>query len=98
MLKRHQASIDLSQNALVIQGRKIRFLPEHEIPKTLEEMDEAELLYEKILQLCIANIIFNRNLILANHLTVQTRTPAKPLQDRRTDRPGDFRGQVIFYY
>ncbi|GAA5875237.1 hypothetical protein JCM1840_001907 [Sporobolomyces johnsonii] len=33
MLKRHQASIDLLQDALIIQGRKIPFLPEHEIPK-----------------------------------------------------------------
>ncbi|KAK4050003.1 DNA damage-inducible protein 1 [Microbotryomycetes sp. JL201] len=32
MLKRHQAIIDLSQDALIIQGRHIRFLAEHEIP------------------------------------------------------------------
>lgn len=33
MLKRYQACIDLSKNALVIQGRDIRFLSEHELPK-----------------------------------------------------------------
>ncbi|GAA5943256.1 Ddi1p [Sporobolomyces koalae] len=33
MLKRHQANIDLAQDALVIQGRKIPFLAEHELPK-----------------------------------------------------------------
>ncbi|KAN0061894.1 DNA damage-inducible protein 1 [Thecaphora frezii] len=32
MLKRYQAAIDLAQNALVIQGNKIRFLDEHELP------------------------------------------------------------------
>lgn len=33
MLKRHQAILDLGQNALIIQGRKVRFLDEHELPK-----------------------------------------------------------------
>lgn len=32
MLKRYQAVIDLSKNALVIQGESIRFLDEHELP------------------------------------------------------------------
>lgn len=33
MLKRHQATIDLAKDALVIQGREIRFLSEHELPR-----------------------------------------------------------------
>jgi len=37
MLKRHQANIDLMQNALTIQGIKIPFLPESEIPKPRDE-------------------------------------------------------------
>ena len=32
MLRRFQASIDLGKNALVIQGRSLRFLDEHELP------------------------------------------------------------------
>ena len=37
MLKRYQASLDLKKNALVIHGREIPFLAEHEIPKNLTE-------------------------------------------------------------
>lgn len=33
MLKRYQANLDLAQNALVIQGERIRFLDEHELPQ-----------------------------------------------------------------
>ncbi|KAM0786171.1 hypothetical protein ACM66B_006978 [Microbotryomycetes sp. NB124-2] len=40
MLKRHQAIIDLSQDALIIQGRHIGFLAEHEIPKFGHDEDE----------------------------------------------------------
>lgn len=32
MLRRFQASIDLGKNALIIQGRSLRFLDEHELP------------------------------------------------------------------
>ncbi|EPQ28228.1 uncharacterized protein PFL1_04055 [Pseudozyma flocculosa PF-1] len=40
MLKRYQATIDLAQNSLVIQGNRIRFLDEHELPQ------EAKMEYE----------------------------------------------------
>lgn len=43
MLKRHQAIIDLAKDALVIQGREIRFLSEHELPKAFQGDDEMEL-------------------------------------------------------
>ena len=33
MLKAHQACIDLEKNVLRIQGREVRFLPEHELPE-----------------------------------------------------------------
>ncbi|SCV72684.1 BQ2448_4221 [Microbotryum intermedium] len=36
MLKRHQACIDLQKDALVIQGREIRFLSEHELPNSFQ--------------------------------------------------------------
>lgn len=42
MLKRHQATIDLAKDALIIQGREIRFLAEHELPKNFKE-EEIEL-------------------------------------------------------
>ncbi|GAA5826189.1 hypothetical protein JCM11251_007200 [Rhodosporidiobolus azoricus] len=42
MLKRYQCSIDLKENALVIQDRKIPFLSEHEIPKS-EYEEEFEI-------------------------------------------------------
>lgn len=38
MLKRYQASIDLGKNALVIQGRDIRFLDEHELPPQARQL------------------------------------------------------------
>lgn len=37
MLKRHQASIDLSKDKLVIQGVEVSFLGEADIPKNMEE-------------------------------------------------------------
>lgn len=40
MLKRHKACIDLGKDALVIEGREIKFLAEHELPKFGD--DEAE--------------------------------------------------------
>ena len=43
MLKRYQACIDLSKNALVIQGREVRFLSEHELPRSaLDEEVEVD--------------------------------------------------------
>lgn len=42
MLKRHQATIDLARDALIIQGRELPFLPEHEVPKAGHE-EEYEL-------------------------------------------------------
>ncbi|POW06708.1 hypothetical protein PSHT_10253 [Puccinia striiformis] len=40
MLKRHQAIIDLSKNALIIQGKEVRFLSEHELPDKAKDGDE----------------------------------------------------------
>lgn len=37
MLKRHQASIDLSKDKLIIQGVEVSFLGEADIPKSMEE-------------------------------------------------------------
>lgn len=37
MLKRYQASIDLSKDKLIIQGQEISFLGEADIPKNMEE-------------------------------------------------------------
>ncbi|KAH8929962.1 hypothetical protein BT69DRAFT_1210847, partial [Atractiella rhizophila] len=43
MLKRHQAIIDLQQNALIIQDVKVPFLSEHELPSSaLDENAELE--------------------------------------------------------
>ncbi|GAA6015574.1 hypothetical protein JCM10207_008132 [Rhodosporidiobolus poonsookiae] len=42
MLKRYQCSIDLKQNALIIQDRQIPFLSEHEIPKSSYEDVELD--------------------------------------------------------
>lgn len=41
MLKRYQANIDLAKDALVIQGREVRFLSEHELPKTFGQEEEG---------------------------------------------------------
>ena len=41
MLKRHQAILDLQRNELVIQGRHVRFLSEHELPDAARD-DDAE--------------------------------------------------------
>ncbi|KAG0085527.1 DNA damage-inducible protein 1 [Podila epicladia] len=40
MLKRHQACIDLSKNALIINDIEVRFLSEHELPSSAKESGE----------------------------------------------------------
>ncbi|KAF9310815.1 DNA damage-inducible protein 1 [Podila horticola] len=40
MLKRHQACIDLSKNALIINDIEVRFLSEHELPSSAKENGE----------------------------------------------------------
>ncbi|KAG0057399.1 DNA damage-inducible protein 1 [Gryganskiella cystojenkinii] len=40
MLKRHQASIDLRKDALIINGHEIRFLSEHELPNSAKDNPE----------------------------------------------------------
>lgn len=42
MLRRHQCCIDLRENALIIQDRKIPFLAEHELPKGKAEEFELD--------------------------------------------------------
>ncbi|KAJ1943668.1 DNA damage-inducible protein 1, partial [Linderina pennispora] len=42
MLKRHQACIDLKHNALVIGDESIGFLPEHELPKMIDDAEQLE--------------------------------------------------------
>lgn len=42
MLKAHQACIDLEKNVLRIQGREVKFLPEHELPKNALDGELAE--------------------------------------------------------
>ncbi len=42
MLKRHQASIDLAKDKLIIQGTEVPFLGEADIPKESEEAYQAE--------------------------------------------------------
>lgn len=42
MLKRYKAKIDLEKNALCFEGIEVPFLPESEIPKSLEEAEMNE--------------------------------------------------------
>lgn len=42
MLKRHQCSIDLRKDALIIQDRELPFLPEHEVPRFGQEEFELD--------------------------------------------------------
>lgn len=42
MLKKHRMCIDLQENCLRVQDDKIDFLPEHEIPKMMEEVLDKE--------------------------------------------------------
>lgn len=42
MLKRHQMCIDLKENCLRVQDARIEFLPEHQLPKMMEEEPKVE--------------------------------------------------------
>jgi DNA damage-inducible protein 1 len=42
MLKRHQMCIDLQENCLKVLGTKIEFLPEHQLPKMMDNILENE--------------------------------------------------------
>jgi DNA damage-inducible protein 1 len=42
MLKRYQMCIDLRGDALIVQGKKIPFLPENQLPKMIDEILENE--------------------------------------------------------
>lgn len=42
MLKRYQATIDLRRNKLVFENNEVDFLPESELPKFVEESNNAE--------------------------------------------------------
>jgi DNA damage-inducible protein 1 len=43
MLKAHQACIDLQKDVLRIQGREVKFLPEHELPLSAQDIDPEAL-------------------------------------------------------
>lgn len=43
MLKAHQACIDLEKDVLRIQGREVKFLPEHELPLSAQDIDPEAL-------------------------------------------------------
>jgi DNA damage-inducible protein 1 len=42
MLKAHQAIIDLKKNCMIIQGREVQFLPEHELPDKGDDIPTDE--------------------------------------------------------
>lgn len=42
MLKAHQATIDLKKNCMIIQGREVQFLPEHELPDKGDDIPTEE--------------------------------------------------------
>ncbi|KAF9571847.1 DNA damage-inducible protein 1 [Mortierella alpina] len=70
MLKRHQASIDLKKDCLVINGTEIRFLSEHELPSNAK--DNSELTPEE------QAMIGNSEKTSQSNASMSAATPSQP--------------------